>query len=152
MQGLPNVKMVLSGMSDLAQMEDNLKTFSERQPVTEAQTALLFDIAEGMKGAIPCTACRYCTAGCPMELDIPMLLRVYNDIRYSPSITSAMAIEVLPAEKKPTACVNCGSCMKICPQHIEIPRHLRDFSEALSKIPSWREICRQREEAAKKLK
>ena len=106
--------------------------------------------AEGMKGAIPCTACRYCTAGCPMELDIPMLLRVYNDIRYSPSITSAMAIEVLPEDKKPTACVNCGSCMKICPQHIEIPRHLRDFSEALSKIPSWREICRQREEAAKK--
>ena len=53
------------------------------------------------------------------------------------------------ADKKPTACVNCGSCMKICPQHIEIPRHLRDFAEALSKIPSWREICRQREEAAK---
>lgn len=149
LQGLPNVTMVLSGMSNIEQMQDNLKTFSQREPITEAQTALLLDIAEGMKGSIPCTACRYCTAGCPMELDIPMLLRVYNDIRYSPSITSAMAIEVLPEEKKPTACVNCGSCMKICPQHIEIPRHMRDFSEALGKIPSWREICRQREEAAK---
>ena len=150
LQGLPNVKMVLSGMSNLDQMKDNVKTFSQRKPLSEAETALLLNIAEGMKNSIPCTACRYCCDGCPMGLDIPRLLATYNEIRFSPAVNVAMRVEALPEEKRPSACIGCGQCAKICPQGIEIPQAMQDFAQALSKLPSWAEICRQRDEAARK--
>ena len=148
LQGLPNVKMVLSGMSDLSQMEDNVKTFCEPKPLSEGETALLLDIAEGMKDSIPCTACRYCCDGCPMGLDIPGLIRVYNELRFAPVVNSAMRVEFLPEDKKPTACIGCGKCARICPQKIDIPGAMKDLSDRISKLPSWAEICRQREAAA----
>ena len=97
-----------------------------------------------------CTACRYCCDGCPVGLDIPMLLSVYNDIRVSPVFTVAMGIEALPEEKRPSACISCGKCTRICPQNIDIPQAMKDFTQALSKIPSWEAICREREEAARR--
>lgn len=150
LQGLPNVKMVLSGMSNLEQMKDNVKTFTQRKPLSESETTLLLNIAEGMKNSIPCTACRYCCDGCPMGLDIPRLLSAYNEIRFSPAVNVAMRVEALPEEKRPSACIGCGQCAKICPQGIEIPQAMQDFAQALSKLPSWAEICRQRDEAARK--
>lgn len=152
LQGLPNVKMVLSGMSNMAQMVDNVKTFSEDKPLTAEETALLLDIAEGMKDSIPCTACRYCCDGCPAGLDIPGLISTYNEIRFSPAVNVAMRIEFMPEDKKPTACINCGQCTQMCPQNIDVPGALKDFAEKLSKLPSWAEICRQREAAANKNK
>ena len=85
-----------------------------------------------------------------MELNIPMLLATYNEIRYAPVTNSIMRIEALPEDKKPTACIGCGQCTEICPQHIDVPTELKNFAEALTKIPSWAEICRQRAEAQKK--
>jgi len=149
LQGLPNVKMVLSGMSNMEQMMDNVKTFSEDKPLTTEETALLLDIAEGMKDSVPCTACRYCCDGCPAGLDIPGLISTYNEIRFSPAINVAMRVEFLPEDKKPTACIECGQCTRMCPQNIDVPGALKDFAEKLSKLPSWAEICRQREAAAK---
>ena len=149
LQGLPNVKMVLSGMSNMEQMMDNVKTFSEDKPLTAEETALLLDIAEGMKDSIPCTGCRYCCDGCPAGLDIPGLISTYNEIRFSPAVNVAMRIEFMPEDKKPTACVGCGQCTQMCPQNIDVPGALKDFAEKLSKLPSWAEICRQREAAAK---
>ena len=66
LQSLPIVKMVLSGMSDYAQMADNVRTFTEEIPQTAEEAALLAEIAEGLKNALPCTRCRYCCEGCPM--------------------------------------------------------------------------------------
>jgi len=149
LQGLPNVKMVLSGMSNMEQMMDNVKTFSEEKPLSEEETALVLDIAEGMKDSIPCTACRYCCDGCPAGLDIPALISTYNEIRFSPAVNVAMRVEFMPEDKKPTACIGCGQCTQMCPQNIDIPGALKDFAEKLSKLPSWAEICRQREAAAK---
>jgi len=149
LQGLPNVKMVLSGMSNMDQMMDNVKTFSEEKPLSEEETALVLDIAEGMKDSIPCTACRYCCDGCPAGLDIPALISTYNEIRFSPAVNVAMRVEFMPEDKKPTACIGCGQCTQMCPQNIDIPGALKDFAEKLSKLPSWAEICRQREAAAK---
>ena len=149
LQGLPNVKMVLSGMSNMEQMMDNVKTFSEEKPLSEEETVLLLDIAEGMKDSIPCTACRYCCDGCPAGLDIPGLISTYNEIRFSPAVNVAMRIEFMPEDKKPTACIGCGQCTQMCPQNIDVPGALKDFAEKLSKLPSWAEICRQREAAAK---
>lgn len=150
LQELPNVKMVLSGMSNTAQMKDNVKTFSEYRHQTKEETKLLLEIAEGMKDSVPCTGCRYCCAGCPMELDIPMLLSVYNEIRFAPVVNSIMRIEFMEEDKKPTACVGCGQCTQICPQEIDIPAAMQDFAERLETMPSWAAICKQREEAAKR--
>ena len=150
LQGLPNVKMVLSGMSNMEQMMDNVKTFSEDEPLSAKETALLLEIAEGMKDSIPCTACRYCCDGCPAGLDIPGLISTYNEIRFSPAVNVAMRIEFMPEDKKPTACIGCGQCTQMCPQNIDVPGALKDFAEKLSKLPSWAEICRQREAAAQK--
>ncbi|MBQ3230871.1 MAG: aldo/keto reductase [Clostridia bacterium] len=152
LQGLPNVKMVLSGMSNMEQLCDNIKTFSESKPLNEGELDAVFAVAEGLKNSIPCTACRYCCDGCPMELDIPMMLATFNDIRYSPSTNASMKIEGMPDDKKPSACINCGQCVAICPQGIDIPKHLHEFSEALKTIPSWAKISKEREEAAKRLK
>ena len=150
LQGIENIGVILSGMSNLAQMKENLATFRERKPLTDAEQAVLMEIAEGMKNSVPCTACRYCTAGCPMHLDIPMLLATYNDIRFMPTFNSSMRIEALTDDKKPSACIACGKCKAICPQKIDIPAELRAFDEKLKTMPSWAEICRQREAAQKK--
>ena len=147
LQELPNVKMVLSGMSNEQQMMDNVATFETRKPMTAEQNALVLGIAEDLKDSIPCTACRYCCDGCPMGLDIPFLLSVYNDIRFAPVTNTAMRIDALPESKKPTACIGCGRCSQICPQKIDIPGAMKDFSAALEKIPAWEDICRAREAA-----
>ena len=149
LQALPNVKMILSGMSNMEQMQDNVSTFADRQPLTEAETALILEIAEKLKDSVPCTACRYCCDGCPMELDIPGLIGVLNELKISPSVNSAIRVEFAPEDKKPTACISCGQCVQICPQNIDIPRELKNLTEAMKNIPSWVETCRQREAAAK---
>ena len=150
LQGLSNVKMVLSGMSDLAQMKENVETFSARRPLLPEELQQLFAIGEEIKNAVPCTSCRYCCAGCPKGLDIPMLLGVYNEIRLAPGVNLSMRMEALPREKWPSACIGCGKCTRSCPQKIEIPALMQQLDAELQKLPSWTEICRQREAAARK--
>ena len=152
LQGLPNVKMILSGMSNMEQMVENVKTFEEERPLNREETDTLLAIAEGMKNSIPCTACRYCCEGCPMQLDIPGLIAAYNEIRVAPNMNVGMRIEGMPDDKKPTACIECRKCTKVCPQNIDIPEAMKGLAQALEKIPSWRELSRQREEAAKRSK
>ena len=153
LQTLPDVKMILSGMSNMEQMIDNIHTFEEQKPLTENETKVLLETAEGMKNNIPCTACRYCTNDCPKGLDIPLLLSLYNDMRFSPgNMNVRMTVDSLPESKRPAACVSCGSCAKICPQKIDIPEAMKDFTGQLEKAPDWAELCRQREEAARRLR
>ena len=85
-----------------------------------------------------------------MGLDIPMLLKYYNDAKFQPSMNLGIAIEALPEDKRPAACVGCGQCAQVCPQRIDIPGAMQDFAEICAKLPSWAEISRQREEAARK--
>lgn len=148
---LPNMGVILSGMTTMDQLTDNLKTFSEDKPLTEPEIHKLYAIAESLKNNVPCTACRYCTDVCPKGLNIPMLIEVYNDLRYAPGVNSASKIEFMPEDKQPTACIACGRCVKMCPQHIDIPKTLIDFSNLLKTIPSWKAICAERAEAARKL-
>ena len=150
LQGVEGVQMILSGMTTPEQMQDNVRTFAERRPLTEQEEKVLLDIAKGMYGAVPCTGCRYCCDGCPMGLNIPMLLQVYNEMKFSPCTNVGMRVEALPEDKRPAACVGCGQCTRACPQNIDIPTVLRDLDEELKKIPTWAEICRQREEAARR--
>lgn len=149
LQGLPNVHMILSGMSNMEQMQDNVHTFEVRSPLSESEQSLLFDIAEEMKNSIPCTACRYCCAGCPKGLNIPMLLSYYNEFRFSPGLNTSARLDALPDDKRPSACIGCGKCTKICPQKIDIPAAMHEFADRLAQMPSWAEVCRKREEAKK---
>ena len=151
LQQIPGVTVVLSGMSDMAQMMDNVKTFTEEKPLTEEETKLLLDIAESMKDSIPCTSCRYCTDSCPMKLDIPKLLSILNEMRIAPNVNAGMRVELLPEDQKPSACIACGNCTHICPQHIDIPGAMQELVIRLQTIPSWAAISREREEARKKL-
>ncbi|MBE6532812.1 MAG: 4Fe-4S dicluster domain-containing protein [Ruminococcaceae bacterium] len=150
--GLSNMGVILSGMSNMEQLEDNIKTFSTEKPLTDAETAVLYEIADGLKSSVPCTSCGYCLKSCPMELNIPMLLEVYNDLSYAPGVNSASKIEFLPENKQPTACIACSRCVKACPQNIDIPLTLIKLSKMLKDIPSWRKICEERAAAAEKTK
>ena len=150
LQGLPNCKMILSGMSNMAQMVENIKTFEEEKPLNREETALILAMADTIKGNIPCTACRYCCDSCPQGLDIPVLLNICNDLKVQETFNVSMAVEAMPEEKRPQACIACGKCMKMCPQNIQIPKHMQELTEIMKRIPSWEVICRQRAEAAKR--
>lgn len=149
---LPNVTTILSGMSNMEQVADNVDTFSAGQPLKDDEKAVIADIATGMQNTIPCTACRYCCDGCPMGLDIPMLLETCNELRFAASVNTGMRIEALPAEKRPHACINCGVCTQICPQQINIPQHLSELAGIYDKLPKWSDISRQRAAEAEALK
>lgn len=154
LQRFPEVKMILSGMSDMAQMEDNVKTFESRSPLTDEETRLLYAVAEKLKDSVPCTGCRYCCMGCPKRLDIPLLISAYNDIKFSKSggMTVSMQMEALNKDQLPSACISCGSCARTCPQNIDVPKILKDFDQILQGMPKWADICRARAAEAEKLK
>ncbi len=152
LQGVENVTMILSGMSNIDQLDDNLKTFSEEKPLTANELIVILEIAEGMKNSVPCTACGYCKDGCPQGINIPALLEMYNEIRIAPVTNITMRIDALDEDKKPSSCIGCGACSAICPQSIDIPAYLADLVERAKKVPSWSVISKEREEAAKRLR
>ena len=152
LQGIEGVTMVLSGMSSLEQMKENIEIFDKPMLLSEKENELLYEIAEEEKKSVPCTACRYCCDGCPQEIDIPKIISAYNDFVYSKSFTSRMYVESLEEGKRPGDCVSCGQCAEICPQKIDIPSIMEKFANELSGLPTWKELSKQREEAAKKIK
>ena len=149
---IPEVTTILSGMSNIEQMKDNIGTFNGGKPLSREEWDMMLEIAEGMKNGVPCTACRYCCEGCPAGLDIPMLLKGYNDMKFAGGFTVSMQMDSTPKEQWPDSCLGCGACAAVCPQQIEIPDVLSEYAEMLRKAPSWAEVCRQREEAAEKLR
>ena len=134
-QGIPEVCVTLSGMSNFAQLEENIKLFSEERPLSAAEHAVLDEVVEDMlsKNTVPCTACHYCTSHCPQALDIPALLSAYNDRSVSGRVPiSQSAVSEFPEDKRPDACIGCGSCAAVCPQKIDIPGVLADFAARLA--------------------
>ena len=150
LQSLPNVTMTLSGMSNMAQIQENIATYAEDKPLNVPELETVFAIAEGMKNSVPCTSCRYCCDGCPAGLEIPRLLAILNDMRFAPVLNTSMLVEAMPEEKRPTACLSCGKCTKICPQGIDVPALMEELTEHLAKLPSLAEVSRQREEEQKR--
>ena len=139
LQGVPGVTMILSGMSNMDQLRDNLRTFEDEKPLTEQETAELMKIADEMLGrrTLPCTACRYCTDHCPQGLDIPELIKLYNEHNFTEGgFIAPMALMAYPEEKKPSACVGCRSCEAVCPQQIRISEAMKDFAEKLKNAAS----------------
>ncbi len=127
--------VVLSGMSDFEQLRQNVEIFSEKKPLSDSEMNTLLGIARDMVNpkTVPCTACRYCTTHCPMELDIPFLLNLYNEHFYSDGgFIAPMALMSLADDKQPSACIGCRSCEAVCPQQIKISEALASFSEMLA--------------------
>ena len=120
LMGLPNVHMILSGMSDPAQVLDNCKTFEKPDPLSPQEAQALWQALEAYTRdlGVPCTGCRYCCGPCPQGLDIPLLIRRYNERRGG---GDARRIADRAGAKGPESCMQCGSCLKHCPQRIDIP-------------------------------
>ena len=134
LQTIPGVVVVLSGMSDLAQTRDNLATFATEAPLSDREWETVLEVGRRMTApeALACTGCHYCVSHCPQGLDIPHLLALYNEHRFTGGgFIAPMALSALPKEKQPSACVGCHSCEAVCPQQLKIAQAMADFSAKL---------------------
>ena len=133
-QSIPSVTMVLSGMSNLEQMQENIRTFEEEKPLNPQEMKALLCIADTMvrKNILPCTACHYCVSHCPQGLDIPSLLALYNEHHFTEGgFIAPMALSAIAQNKWPSACIACRSCEAVCPQQIEISAAMASFAKEL---------------------
>ena len=121
--GKDNIITVLSGMSSLAQMEDNLSYMKDFKPLNEAEQGVIFraQLALNADQSIPCTACHYCTEGCPMGIPIPEIFTVENRRKGSPEFRTKREYSIVTEGKgKASDCIQCGQCENACPQHLPI--------------------------------
>lgn len=130
----PNVKVILSGMSTMQQVEDNLKTFAEFQPLSEAESAELDDIVKELRSRVQngCTGCRYCMP-CPAGVNIPGNFKVWNNYhmyRTYGHVQRAWETD-LKDEEKAKNCVKCGKCETLCPQKLSIRADLARVQQEL---------------------
>ena len=132
---LNQVYVVLSGMSDTNQIEDNLRTFDEALPLTKENHEQIHQAAviQHSAVAVACTACRYCCPDCPVGLDIPRLLRAYNEAKIG-GAWRLSGLRSLPEEKLPLSCIECGSCTRHCPQGFEIPAYMNEMKKMLKSV------------------
>ena len=132
---LPRVAVVLSGMSNPDQARDNITTFSEGKPLSEEESALLMQVCQEYRAsvAVACTGCRYCTDDCPMGLDIPRILNIYNAIKLD-SEWRASLLYSLPEGKRPDSCIGCGACTGHCPQSFDIPAYMAELAEIMKRV------------------
>lgn len=128
---LPQVQVILSDMSNMEQVIDNVNTFSDAECLSDNEIKLLFKAREMFKDQIqvPCTACRYCCDECPQKIDIPKVLSVYNEYKLNGDWT----LEKLKKseESGPKNCIGCGKCTVHCPQSIGIPEIMQELKSKL---------------------
>jgi predicted aldo/keto reductase-like oxidoreductase len=135
LQSLPNVQVVLSGMSTMEQVVENVRLFSEADPATEEEKALLQQVVDTMWDLVPCTACRYCCDVCSQGLDIPKLISMYNEAGFERAFTLSFVLGAMKEEELPSACQACGECVALCPQDIDIPDIMDKFAEVIANMP-----------------
>ena len=131
--GFPGMLMVLSGMSNLEQMQDNISFMADFKPLNEEELAAVKKVQEifRSKNLIPCTACRYCTDGCPKRISIPDLFAVMNTKQLYHDWNADYYYNVVYTEpgRKASDCIKCGKCEKACPQHLPIRNLLTDVAK-----------------------
>ena len=133
---LDNVMVVLSGMSNVEQMEDNLSYMEDFKPLTEEEKALCHKAADIINAqiAVPCTGCSYCTEGCPKKIAIPQYFSLYNEDMREHLEEKGWTInftnyEILAGKfGKAKECIACGQCEGVCPQHLPIIEKLKEVS------------------------
>ena len=134
---LPGVMTILSGMSTEDQMADNLSTFTNFEPLSDKEKEAVKEVVDTMLNipTIGCTACRYCTDGCPMNISIPDVFKAINTMRlYDEDFRPRMFYNGLVASHgRAKDCIACGQCEGVCPQHLSIIDLLKEASEVLDK-------------------
>ena len=124
-------------MSNLAQMEDNISYMKDFKPLSEEEKKLCFKAAELINSqvAVPCTACHYCTEGCPMSIAIPEYFSLYNEDMREDLKQKGWTINFSNYDKltekfgKASDCIQCGQCEGVCPQHLTIISYLKDVAK-----------------------
>ena len=129
---LPQVCVVLSGMTFPQHMEDNLKTANDFEPLTETEEATLMEALEAYHRylSVPCTGCRYCCDDCPMQINIPEVLGIYNKFKVNGK-GELKALKDIDTVNGPEACIGCGMCTHHCPQSIDIPTIMAEIAGLL---------------------
>ncbi len=135
--GFQGILMVLSGMSNMAQMRDNLSFMQDFQPLNEDELAAVKQVQEifHSKHLIPCTACRYCIDGCPKHIAIPDLFATMNSKQLHHRWNADFyynEVHTAPG-RRASDCVKCGKCEKVCPQHLPIRQLLEDVAKEFEK-------------------
>lgn len=130
--GLPNVKMVLSGMSSTEQLLDNTGFMQDFVPLTQQEQAVIAQVVDTINAsiAIPCTGCAYCTEGCPMHIAIPKYFSLYNadlqELKDKDFTSQGAYYDNLTLKfGKASDCIACGQCESVCPQHLPIIENLK---------------------------
>ena len=135
--GFPGMMMVLSGMSSLQQMQDNISFMQDFKPLNEQEMEAIHQVQEifKSKNLIPCTACRYCTDGCPQHISIPDLFAIMNtkQIHHDWNADYYYHNVHTGPGRKASDCLKCGKCEKVCPQHLPIRQLLEDVAKEFEK-------------------
>lgn len=130
---LPQVKMILSGMSDESQVEENTRLFAALAPLTEAEQETVIKARKAIceAGQIGCTACRYCINGCPEGIEIPRILSVLNGYKRYGSLERAKGqyARITSKSGKASQCRRCGRCEGVCPQHLYISGYMEEAAK-----------------------
>jgi len=132
----PNIKMILSGMTTLQDVDDNAAAISAGKPLTTAEFDAIGKVREILQAeqAVKCTACRYCVKGCPMNIPIPEIFSAYNtQKRYGGWNSRMYYSNSVRGKGRASACIGCGACEDICPQHLSIREHLAGAAEMFDK-------------------
>lgn len=126
---------VLSGMSSIAQMEDNLSTMKSFEPMNEEDNAVIGQVMDILNSipVIACTACNYCVDDCPQKINIPGVFRLANDYKIYGNLTASRGAYgwVTHGGGKASGCISCAACEQRCPQHLEIINLLKEAAELL---------------------
>lgn len=131
-----NMAMVLSGMSNMEQLQDNLSYMKNFKPVSDTEKAALKKICEILneENLIKCTACEYCIAGCPKKIAIPNIFADFNSKTRDNNWMGKFYYDIHTKNHgKASDCIKCGKCEKACPQHLEIRKYLEDVAAAFEK-------------------
>jgi len=133
---LEGVTSILSGMSTIEQVEDNVETFKNLKPMTAEEMRLIECALVEMDkiSDIACTACKYCHEVCPQGIDIANSFSLYNQVKRGDGghdWNTKILYRTIPEDKQANKCVDCGICIEHCPQNINIPAGLQDVEEAL---------------------
>ncbi len=134
-QSIPEAVVTLSGMSNEAQLAENIGIFSKSKPLNAEEREALIAIGDAMvkNTALPCTACNYCVPHCPKDLDIPRILSLYNEHVFTGGgFLAGMVLSSFKKERLPSKCIACNHCIEVCPQSINIPAAMKDFAK---KVP-----------------